>query len=68
MPPPPGPLLRGSTTSSTFTMRTESPGEAHETVTSASDGAATSACASSAETVSTPSRHSVASPSPTPRT
>ena len=29
-PPPPGPLLRGSTASSTFTMRADSPGLTHD--------------------------------------
>ena len=29
-PPPPGPLVRGSTASSTLTMRTDSPGDAHD--------------------------------------
>src|SRR5581483_8521 len=67
-PPPPGPLVRGSTASRTLTMRTDSPGDAHDSRTPASAGWEKGASASARATVSTPADKRVASPKRTSRT
>ncbi len=64
IPPPPGPLVRGSTASSTLTIRAESPGAVTESVTEARAGESKQASAPDRSTVSTPA----CQPQPVPET